>query len=472
MTILLHDGTTHGGVFDRLGLVGGILGDINAIRGGAVTANVASGAAMTTRVANMLTYWAGTTDNRQVIDGIFAALSGFQSSQSGFLTTLQADCQNTVIKMADQDVALASKTITAALSLLITQMTTAAASVNASVSAAGAMTAVGSPNGTPAIVASMVDAKGVALQYPFPETLTFTVTSDSQGGATLSQEPFRVDGQASVSDTLSNLWPGGSGVTGVNLPTVDASQSNAGGNALQNSDFETVTNANIPDNWVKAVGTIGADILVSGSVAYTGSKSLEFAGDGATLSEVRQQFNTAASTSLGAGGTPYQLKPLTVYHYNFWIKMSATPAAGVLVIDLYDGSAVINDAAGTPNSKSQSLTGISTTFVKVSGAFRTPAVLSASQFLRLRLSTAIDAGKNLFIDRLGFTPAQQLYQGGPFVAAFSGATKLITGDAWTVAITNTYGGFQKLFERLFGMRALGLVIPNSGSPTVSDSLIA
>lgn len=470
MTIVLHNGS-NGGLMDRLGLIGGVLNDINALRGGTATSNVLAAANMGTRVGNMEDYWKATTDNRQVIDTVYTALESFRSNQAGWLTQLQTFGANTVIKMADQDQALPQKTLAAGLALLIQQMTTAVASVNASVSAAGAMTAVGSPNGTPAIVVSMIDQNGVALQYPFPETLTFTVTNDSQLGATLSQEPFGITGQAAVSDTLSHLWPGGSAAS-ASINCTDASQSNSGGNALQNSDFETVTNTNIPDNWVKVTGVIGTDIQVSAATVYTGAKSLAYVGDGATLSQVKQQFNTTPSTTLGAGGTAYQLKPSTVYHISYWVRNSAAPATGVLVVDLHDGTNVINDQAGTANSISQSLTGFGAVWTKVSGAFRTPAVLPASQYIRIRLSTAIENGKTTFIDRLGMTPATQLYAGGPFVACFSGATKLIKNDTWTVAITNTYGGFQKLFERMFSMRTLGLVLPNSGSPTVSDSLIA
>jgi hypothetical protein len=60
------------------------------------------------------------------------------------------------------------------------------------------------------------------------------------------------------------------------------------------------------------------------------------------------------------------------------------------------------------------------------------------------------------------------------VAVFSAAAKFVTGDEWTVAFTNTISAAQKLFERFFGMRAMGLQLPSNaaGGETISDSVVA
>ncbi len=49
---------------------------------------------------------------------------------------------------------------------------------------------------------------------------------------------------------------------------------------------------------------------------------------------------------------------------------------------------------------------------------------------------------------------------------------IITGDQWTVPIDNTYGLFQLLFDKVFNMRQNGFILPNAGSPTISDALIS
>src|SRR5690606_15589688 len=97
--------------------------------------------------------------------------------------------------------------------------------------------------------------------------------------------------------------------------------------------------------------------------------------------------------------------------------------------------------------------------------------LPSSYKLRVRLSTALDNGVSVFVDDLALAEATRFYTGGPYVAAFAASVNPALEDHWTVAITSTLGGFQKLFERFFGMRQLGLTLPFSSTPTISDSLV-
>jgi hypothetical protein len=257
---------------------------------------------------------------------------------------------------------------------------------------------------------------------------------------------------------------------------VDGTKNNSAGNLLQNSSFEVFSTANVPDNWVLAIGAAGTDVFNGGSGnAYAGSGSLQFTGTGAALLDaVTQQFGTTPTATVGAGGTAATLLPDTQYAFSGWIKVSATPTAGVLEFALIDGAgATINDDAGTANAVTQSLTAVTSTWQPVSGVFRTPAVLPSTAKFRVRLSTAIDSGVSVFVDRLALAAMNQVYAGGLYLAAFSGANKLITGDTWLLAMTNTFGAVQKRAEMVFGMRALGLQFPNTtSSPTVADSVIA
>jgi hypothetical protein len=465
----------------RLGHFGGTLGDINSLRGGSATTNVLAAASMLTRYAQYETDFAASPANSALLDGIFAAVSGFQSALGSFPSALQQYAQATTIKMADQDSPLNQKTLQAALTLLYNQMTGGVAHIAASSVAVGAQTAVGTPNGTPSIVVAAKNNQGLIPQTVFPETLTFTCTADSQGSATLGQEPMSVTGPAAVSDPLSYLWPGGSGVN-TTLSAIDATLNNSGGNILQNSGFEVFTTANTPDNWNPLIGVAGTDIFAASSGnAYTGSSALQFTGTGSALDDsVCQVFNTPPNSGLGLGGTSYKLRPLTVYAVNAWIKVSATPTAGVLEFALTDGAnpgTAINDPQGNANLKTFDLTSgglnVSTTYVPISAVFVTPAVMPAKIALRVRLSTAIDSAKSVFVDSLAMAPMSQLYGfGSPMCSIFSGATKPIAGDQWTATITNTYGGFAKLFERLFSMRSLGIQLPYSGGTAVNDNLIA
>jgi hypothetical protein len=480
MTIPL---TGAGGFYTRAGRVWAGLDDLNAARGGAATSRVLSGANLATRVNNEEADFAAGTGVQQVLDGLYGALTSVQGSMGSFFSDAQTRTQNLLKAMwsVDQGISasaplavLTNVDLPTALRTLISQMGAAAASVNASAPAAGAQTAVGTPLGNAVIVTSVKNPQGQLLAYAFPETLTFLCTADSQGSATSGSEPLSVRGAPAVADVFSHLWPGGSGAS-ASVNAVDAAKFSTTANLLVNGDFETATTANILDNWTRLVGASGTDIFQAGSAnAYTGSFALQFTGTaGALLDSVAQSFNTANSTSPDAGGTTAVLRPDTQYALSAWVKCSSTPAAGVLEFSLVDGTnTVINDDAGTANVVTKALTTVGATYVNVNGTFRTPAVLPAAQKFRVRLSTAITSGVSVYVDRVAFTPMTQVYAGGPFVAAFSGSARLILNDSWTVAVTNTFGTVQKWMERMFGMKALGLQIPQSGAPTVLDSVIA
>lgn len=468
-----------GGLFTRTGHLGGIIGVNTSLAN--LDLNSYRGTTMPAKITQILNDYAASPDDRLLVDNLLSgALWPWQGAQNAFLTAISTLLSNTIIQMAQQDTPLPAQNIVNALNLLISQMVTAVASVNSSVPSLGSQTAVGSPNGNPIIVGSVKDANGLALQYCFPETMTFTCTRDSQtGGTVLNQEQMTITSPAPISMSsqggngpLSWPWPQGSGISVVqNLidAAVNYSGNTAGGSVLVNGNFSTFTVPNQPDNWVVGAGIVGTNVL-SSATAYYGAASLEFLGDGSTLQSISQQFGQ------NSGGTLYALQPNTQYAVQGWIQTPVAPAAGVLSIELANaatGGAIIADNAGNNNAISQSLTGLtSATWTSVKGTFRTPSVLPTNQFLRFRMTTAETSAKQLLLNRFALAPMAQFYPGGPFFAQFSNSNKVIKGDAWTLAIGQTYGLFQFLFDRCLNMRGLGLVIPNSGSPTISDSLIA
>src|SRR6185437_14786753 len=255
------------------------------------------------------------------------------------------------------------------------------------------------------------------------------------------------------------------------LNLADSASDNTAGNWMSNSDFETVSNSNYPDQWTIQTGTAGTQVLVS-STAFTGTKSLEFLGDGgSTLSAVLQKFATQKSATAGGGGAPTVIPASTQVAVNLYTRVSAAPTAGALQVALVDGSGtVLEDAQGTDCSFTIDLTAESTSWADHSGVFRTPAVMPAACYLRLKLTTAIDSAKSVLIDSVALTPMTQLYAGGPSVAGFAGATNVVVGDSWTVAISNTPGLLALWMERFFSLNSRGVVIPYSGSPTAADSL--
>lgn len=464
--------TGSGGLFKRFGLIAGGLADLKSLMGGTATTPVTSGASWLTRGVNLETDGLNSPAVSIELDGVWTAISTWRSSQSSLFSSMRSYAEKMFIRQVTLDATLSSQDLTSALREIISQMRTNSDSINASTVSAGSQTNVGSPTGNAVIVSSVKNKEGYIWQTPYAETLRFTVTGDAQTGSTARFEPVTIRGASAINDKFAYDWPGGSGVT-VQVNLIDAQNDNSRGNALVNSDFETATTANYPDNWIVQLGAAGTDFLRA-AAGYTQTYALQIVGDGSTLAAIAQEFDHATSTSAGSGGTPFELEPLTQYAIQFWSKVSAS-ATGVLQVALVDSSGnVINDAAGTANSFTVNLASLSTTYASSTGVFRTPAVLPSDGIVRLRLkaTTAIQSSRSLYIDDIGFSKMTSVYKGGPSVAIFAASTNVATNDAWTVAISNSLGKTAKWLEILFNLNDKELIIPYSGSPTVADSVIA
>lgn len=463
--------TGTGGIFKRLGRLAGGIQDIIALMGGSATARTLSTASFATRGTNIEADAAESPAISSSIDGHWQMIDTLRSSVSGTPSQFRSLAEKILIQQVDLDANLPTKDVTTALKELIRQMKSSSDSLNASTVSIGSQTSVGSPVGNPVIVATSKNAKGEILQNIFAETLRFEVTGDYLGTATARQEPVSIRGKAAITDVFAYNYPAGSGCsTSVNL--IDSQQDNSG-NLLTNSDFETFTTSNTPDNWTIQTGLAGTDIFSGGSgAAYLGSNCLQLTGDGSTLIKLYQEFDHAVSTTAGAGGTTGVVEPLSQYAVFGKIKVSAAPSTGVLRVALVDSSGtVINDENGTANSFTVDLTALNTSYATFSGVFQLPANTPSTVRLQLQTTTAVESGKSVYIDSMAMAETTQLYNGGPSLAIFAGATKVVTGDSWTVAITNSKGVLADWMERLFSLRDKGLAFPYSGSPTVADSLV-
>ncbi len=496
MTIAL---TGAGSLFVRLGHIFAPPRDLLSLMGGTATTLIATGTRFNVRHNTIDTdLYAGTALPITAANATYApytALSAFQGAQSNYFQWASGLAKAVLSAMVSLDQGLAenpglSQNFT--IPYLLNQMFFASSGSYAAPTATlqsctlslGAQTAgLAGVTGNPIIVLGNKNVLGQILQLVFPETVTFTCTRDAQGGAAAGNETLSYAGYPAASGPFSQQYPAGSGCS-EQLFLVDGSKSNSTGNALQNPAFTAVTTGNIPDNWTLVIGAAGTDIFVGAATGYkTGSNSLKFTGTGGALQdEVKQNFNTTPNSAVGAGGTSFALVADTTYCFNAWIKVSATPTNGTLKVSLQDGAGnILNDDTGTANSATFNMNAgnlnVSTTYVNINCIFRTPANMTTQAVpfaLDIALSVAIDSGKTVFIANPSLTPMTQLYAGGPPAAAFSGSINPVDGitpDVWTSAITNTYGQVQMWMDRVFGIRALGLQFPYSGSPSIADSLI-
>jgi hypothetical protein len=461
MSILL---TGTGGLFTRWGRIAAYLNGINAFRGTTdlTAASIRSVGPYTDNVFAQF-----TSADQNLMDRWYSTQDTFRASFNTQATTLQTLFGNVLTQMANEDTPLASVTIPAALQLLISQMKTGSQTVTKP-TVSVAVTA-GSNTGDGQCVASTTDTDGLVLDYVFAEPINLTVTNDSYSGSAIAgREPISWADSTFPPNSLSFLWPGGSGAGG-NFNAVDATQ-NQGDNLLFNSGFDTfVSVPNVPDHWSVLVGSPGSQILQgTGGNVYKGAASLAFVGDSTTLTSVTQPLNNA-------GGSTVKLRPNTVYMANLWIKVSSVPAAGVLEVALINSGsgAIIQDAQGTNNSFTKTLSGATTSFVALNGVFRTPVSLPATYGIRVRLSTALSTSSTLYLDNLALATGTQLYPGGLFSRVFSGATPFQINDSFTATVSNNYSSkWAQALDRFLNLRTLGLKIPSSGSPTISDSLIS
>ena len=149
------------------------------------------------------------------------------------------------------------------------------------------------------------------------------------------------------------------------------------------------------------------------------------------------------------------------------------PEIRVEIVDGIEGT-ITNDKEGNVNQKKITVASISTTdHDSQFFFFRMTRQHSMPVYLRIRAATPIADGTSVYIDEMAVVAATELYNGGPFVAIFAGATPAVIEDAWTLTVTNDRGGqIQEWYERAFDMRSKGFLLPTSGVTLIPDSVIS
>lgn len=404
-------------------------------------------------------------------------LKNWRDGVASIAPQLQAAAQAVLIDYVKADKPAKAGSVEDAIAELRRQMIADSESVKAATVSVTA-TALTTNSGTGGLVTTVKRGDGLQQDLTVPETGFLTCTADSQiGGSNERSETFTFVGEVDDGDTAMFDWPTGSGASAT-MTVCDPTLDNDGGNVLTNSDFEDWTGSPLAaTGWGTSpvVGVWGTDIARATVPLYSdGVYGISFNGDGSTLSEIRQKFN---DSSVGTAGV---LLPQRSYAVGFWAKvLSSAPAAGIMTVKLVDGNGTtINDDAGTANSTTFAITGWTTSYVFKSIVFRTPKLLPDTYYLDVKISTAITNAKTAYINGLGVSLMDNLYDGGPSVKIFPGATKWVANDGWTLANANNFatatyasGNFQSLFDLWFDMRGQGQLLPTSGSPTRANTLI-
>jgi hypothetical protein len=459
MTIPL---TASGGLFTREGKILHFLKDINYFRGVTVTGDIQE-------IQQQF-----TVTDQDLIDSLYSNELSYQNSCGSINNYLNNLASNIIVQMVNDDFVQPNNALSTCMAYLINQMQTDNQTVKAC-SVSISSTASPSNIGNLIVATSVRTNQGRYRENCFAETIIGTVITDAQSNtATAGSESLRFLGQQAINDPLGWLYPLGSGCS-ITVIAVNATIQGGGGNSnwLQNGNFEFWTVPNTPNSWNIIVGTAGATIFKSTAQHYDGAASLNFLGNGSELTSINTRFTTYQYS----GNVGSSILPLSQYAFSAFIKVDTAPAAGVLQFALTDqNNNVTADSFGNANAVSVNLTTVSTTWINVTGTFRTPTVLPAKMNFAISLTTALTSSNNVYIDHVAFTQMQQYYQGGPYVAVFSANTNSIIGDQYTVNVSNDYGGgFQRGFDQLFNMKSLNMLLPSATGavvPTIPDSLIS
>jgi hypothetical protein len=193
-----------------------------------------------------------------------------------------------------------------------------------------------------------------------------------------------------------------------------------------------------------------------------GARSVEFDSDGSQLTTILR---------------PVALTALEQYAFCAFFKTDTAPAAGVFTIDLVDGIAgnTINDQQGVANSFTVDATVLTTTFVAKTGVFRTPAIMPAQVYLRIRISTAVTNTSSVFVDEVYLGVMTEAYTDGPSLTIFNGSTDWLAGDLATITVSQDRAGMvHEWLDRILALRESRLLFPvaSGGGETIYDSLVA
>lgn len=401
-------------------------------------------------------------DTLQAVGGLVAQQQlGLVRSTAAVMGFARTAAQQTVIQMVEEDEPATARNLTSALREVIRQMGVQVKTVQ-DCNVAFIETALPGMVGNGVLVTSDKRGDGLVNENAFTEQTRLVVTSDSySGSAAEGKEVFTLTGETASAGVWDWDYPQGSGAS-ISVRAISADDNGSrGSNLTTNGDMEDWTADATPEleDWTLSTGTWGTDALQN-ATGNRGSFALEF-NNGATLTTIYQEYTT--------------LVPLTSYAFNFWLRRVSAAVTGILTVELTNTSnTVINDEQGVANSFTVDLSALTTSYVAYNHIFRLPAAPPATVRLRIRVSTAIGTD-SILIDDVCLAALTAMYTGGPGFAIFSGSTPFVNGDGWEVDVDNDrpayLASFQALFDRLFGMRQLGLLLPSSATPAIDDALI-
>lgn len=233
------------GIFDILGKVFAAIDSVNTGRGTTVP----------NKLLAALNQFKKDDAATQAMNLAFANLPSSQASWQSQGDSLVAELANEAAAylrgVVLRDASLPADTIDNALDYLIKNMVADTHYVDASAVGLTLSPDAGNSTNDLAILYTALRGDGQAQQNLLAEAIAVALTAVSATAATL-----RFLGK-NLALTLSQDWPGGSGTT------LQVAGTTPGATLIDNGGFETVTIANLPDDWILLDGVPGTDYLVT-----------------------------------------------------------------------------------------------------------------------------------------------------------------------------------------------------------------
>ena len=368
------------------------------------------------------------------------------------------------------------------------QMSAASETVQTCTPAVSAFTAGSTNIGNGTSVSSIKRGDGLTAELIFADTGELRcVRSGYDPGGVRHNEDFQFTSKGAVDgshpDWGTSFYGAGANKTlKVIDPTAPAGQR---GQMLTNG-FETGWAASgnaAPTGWEATTGVAGTEFRGSQLNAYFGSWSLELLGGTGVLTTLEQSFNNYNVLY----STSSKLKGNTVYAVIVRAKADAAPASGAMVVELVNAANSLDaadDDQGVDNTFTIDLTTLTTSWQSFTGVFRTPRNPPDGTKIRLRLTTAVPASREVYLDSVAMGEMTECYFSGPWIALFAGSEPFVSGsenqqrDYFTVTTTNDNGGaaqarrtWHRLTDALFGLGQNSILYPSAAGETIADGVL-
>jgi hypothetical protein len=320
-------------------------------------------------------------------------------------------------------------------------------------------------NGTVLVNANRPDGSADLRQEMFTEDIKVRALTAGTV-ANFGEATFQFTGLAAYSNTNTE-WPNGSGCN-ISLratsASVTASVGTPGVSLLANGDFEAWS-TNTPRNFSIVTGTAGTQIL-RGTTPARGSYSLQYTGDGATLTTIWQQIASGS-------GAPASVQAEQHYAISFWARVGAATTGTVRIRLETAAGTIVQPGTGI----TLDLSTLTTSYTQHSVSFSiAKSNLPTTLYMAIRSTTAIASAGILYLDELILAPMHQLYPGGPVALVTVGTSDWAVNDSGNIAVASTTGSgtdgiFMKAFQRWLRPEAQGIYLPISATPTINDNLV-